>query len=164
MFNEFWLETLNKCLNFGCLIGVLVYISKKYIVPYLKEIMQQKAYEIAVLEDEINQNSKEQEKVQKEIEDFKKYSNTLLEKITCWQEALHKKNMLHAQELDRIALTSQDYLKKRADGLCKNMLQRTIAPEIFIQTKKEINLFFQNHDAQKKYMARIFDTLQKDNA
>ena len=147
----------------ACLVVAIGYLIRAYLIPYVQETMKQRAYELALLEHEVNECVVRKEQIAHEMTEYQDNAQILFEKIERWKKSLALKEQQHAQERKVITTASAKYLKRRADGLCKDLLQRQIFPQVMEKTRKEVILFFEKKERQKKYVQGLVQGLKGGN-
>jgi hypothetical protein len=147
-----WGVLINKLLNLGMLIVACAYLVKKYLAPYIKKSLKQRAERLFALEQEAVELRVKKAEIMREMEEQKIQAEQLLWKIQLWKNVMEERENVYAIERKQIEKNSLEYLKKRADGLCQEFLRREVIPQIFIQTQEQVRHFFADEKTQKEYI------------
>lgn len=141
-----------KGINLIVVIGVLVYLFKKKLVPLIESAQKKQEDEIKEIKKKQRALDVEYQTMEETLTIQKMYGQDLLAKIEQWNKALRKKEQEEHAFHYEIQKKSTAFIEKQNKSLTFYLFYKEVAPQITQEVCNEIEKNFQEHDKQQIFL------------
>lgn len=141
-----------KGINLIVVIGVLVYLFKKKLVPLIESAQKKQEDEIKEIKKKQRALDVEYQTMEETLTIQKIYGQDLLAKIEQWNKALQKKEQEEHAFHYEIQKKSTAFIEKQNKSLTFYLFYKEVAPQITQEVCNEIEKNFQEHDKQQIFL------------
>lgn len=150
-----------RLLNFALLIGVLIYIYKKYIHASLQQAVRQKQIHKEGLQHKENTLQEEWHQLAVHQQAADAYIAQLKERIAVWQQYIQEQQQRREREHQQQCLKQKERIAVQHSYIQSEQLKRLVVPEAVEQATKELQKQFASPEAQRQFIASITQNLQR---
>jgi F0F1-type ATP synthase membrane subunit b/b' len=150
-----------KILNFGVLIGLGVYIFKRYFVQNINDQIDAKQNMIAQLQGNNQALKQEEHDIAHAAEQQHQLSEQLVQKIALWRAA-------HTHEMARKKAEYEEIYKNRIKKIAKqeeiyalDVVQKKVVPSAIEQAREMLQQHSMSLDVQQRYTTDILDYIER---
>lgn len=152
-----------KILNFSVVIGLFVYLIRRYGILQIMTLMRTERQERQDLKSQLRILQDDCDQIDTDMKVQEQSYRLMKDKFQIWQQQVMAQDDKEAQEFEvRQKMIQQNYLKK-LQSLQKRMLIKKELPGLIQEASEELKISFAHRDQQKKYTSQIITLLEKSN-
>lgn len=161
----FPINTLFNVLNLMTRIGLIIFVIKKYVIPYLQRAMSLQQQDLEFLEKKHVGFKNDCKELEQNLFNQEIFYNDLHEKFGIWQNKIAQMDLISAQkcqELEKKA--AEKYLLQQTFLEQQKIIQQQL-PTILSESMTNLHEKFDNNqDLALQYRAKILSIISKDVA
>lgn len=156
-----FLPVFFKLLNFSVFATAAVWAIKRYMIPAIKERMQQEHADEQGLQDEVVLYAERADACADELSHQKKQCAETLQKVNIWLQVVEKEREKEARE--QAVLRAQIVRTKEQQARTRVWQQQMdeLMPRIVASARQELAAKCATPECQKRYLERIFQHVKK---
>lgn len=159
--NSELVATVFKLINFGIFAGLVIHLSRKYLVPMVQERIHQEKLKQKFQQDHIHGLEQEIVTIQTRTQEQQKYAKQLFEKIQRWSRAVNHWQDKREQEQQRCRSLTAARVKQAQKGMQQNYITKKIMSNIITQLENDTKNYYQDPIHAQAAITSIITSLEK---
>lgn len=152
-----------KLINFGIVIGLVVYVYRRYAAPSLAQSMFEQHKKTQSLEHTIDDLQDEQRQIEQDIADDKALGMRLQRTVRQWHEHVAQVRMHKQHEQQKIVQRITDKRQQQAAIYHKKVQYQYVFPRAYGLAKQELTERYVQPASHEAYMRAILDTMERSS-
>jgi hypothetical protein len=148
-------------LNFVLLIGIFVYLSKRYLVGALRRDIVSERLSRATLSHRLEELCRKEQHIIDASVHQKEHYQQLLDKMRQWQKQVNAEHNLEREQQKITVMMAEKRYQELVDYQKQAILCNQILPEAIRQAHHELEVRFSKGNEAQQYTATLFDYMSK---
>lgn len=148
-----------ELINCGVIVGLMVYVYKKYLLDSIRAQMNAQVKFISGLKESFHMLTRNYQLLDREIEHERQVQYELKEKVMRWRGQVEqlREQLRHEQDERKkiVAAQAKDQIKQ----VKRHMIYEEVLPRALSDARAELEKKFSDPEAQKAYLAHTVATL-----
>lgn len=150
-----------RILNFAVLIGVIVYLFKRYALDMIYEQMNEKEAHMQGLDEQKRMLIWRIHELNRSIESQELRGKKLVEKVDQWHAHYQKIIAQHEQEHKKNAERIGVHRQLRAEHIVQELMEREIFPEVLKEVRQTVIEKFSHASENNHFIEKLVEQINK---